>query len=93
MALLWLTVFNVYLGRSRNVLDPEGYDRLFQVIDRAIDPSDREEHQMIWFFVSTMLFVHMQSAGFIFEPSRSRHDDPRDEANALIDIISKRHRT
>jgi hypothetical protein len=60
------------------------------VLDRGIDPDDETEHQMIWFFVSTMLFVHMWSAGFDFKPEHFQRDDPRDEVNALIDMISKR---
>jgi hypothetical protein len=46
---------------------------------------------MIWFFVSKMLFIHMWSAGFDFDESDLVHmqGDPRDEANYLIDRISK----
>jgi len=45
---------------------------------------------MIWYFVSTMLVIHMWSAGFSFHPEKFQFEDPRDEANHLIDMISKR---
>jgi len=90
IALLWLTVFNVYLGRSQSISHPQGYDRLFQVLDRGVDPADEEESLMLWYLVSTLLFIHMDSAGFDLKPEYFRSTDPRGEVNALIDIISKR---
>jgi len=93
VALLWITVFNVYFGQSSSTSHPQGYDRLFQVLDRAIDPSDEAESPMVWYFVSTLLFVHMRSAGFDFTPEHFQSTDPREEVNSLIDMISKRDRS
>jgi hypothetical protein len=94
VALLWLTVFNVFLGRRQSSTHPEGYDRLFQVLDRGIDQTDETEHQMIWYFVSTMLFSHMWAAGYDFDErdAAQMQGDPRDEVNYLIDRIAKEDR-
>lgn len=91
VALLWQTVFNVYFGQKESRTHPQGYDRLSQVLDQVIDWSNEEEHQMVWYFVSTMLFMHMWSAGYDFDQDDAVHmqGDPRDEANYLIDRISK----
>jgi Peptidase U49 len=91
VALLWLTVFNVFLGPQRGSTHPEGYDRLFQVLDSCIDQSEEMEYQAIWYFVSTMLFIHMDCANYTFDP-RFFQGDPRDEVNYLIDMISKKDR-
>lgn len=90
VALLWLTVFNVYFGQKESTTHPQGYDRLSQLLDQVIDRSNEEEHQMVWYFVSTMLFIHMWSAGYDFDESDAVHmqGDPRDEANYFIDRIS-----
>ena len=91
-ALLWLTVFNFYFGQKQSITHPEGYDRLFQVLDQVIDSSDDDEYQMVWYFVSTMLFLHMWSAGYDFDPEKDAihmQGDVRDEVNYLIDRISK----
>lgn len=94
VALLWLTVLNVFLGPRRSNTHPEGYDRLFQVLDRGIDPSDEIEHQVVWYFVSTMLFSHMWAAGYDFDErdAAQMQGDPRDEVNYLIDRIAKEDR-
>lgn len=94
VALLWLAVFNVFLGPAHSNTHPEGYDRIFQVLDRGIDPQDEIEHQMIWYFVSTMLFSHMWAAGFDFDErdAAQMQGDPRDEVNYLIDRIAKEDR-
>jgi Peptidase U49 len=94
VALLWLTVFNVFLGRRQSSTHPEGYDRLFQVLDRGIDPNDEIEHQMVWFFISTMLLCHMWAAGFDFDnrDAAQMQGDPRDEVNYLINRIANEDR-
>lgn len=91
VALLWLTVFNVYFGPKKSTTHPEGYDRLSQVLDQVIDWGNEEEHQMVWYFVSTLLFIHMDSAGFDFDERDAIHmqGDPRDEVNYLIDRIAR----
>jgi len=46
VALLWLTVFNIFLGPIKNDTHPQGYDRLFQVLDHGIEQTDEDENQM-----------------------------------------------
>lgn len=91
VALLWLAVFNVYFGQRESKTHPQGYDRLSQVLDQVIDWSNDDEHQMVWYFVSIMLFIHMWSAAYEFDESDAIHmqGDPREEANYLIDRISR----
>ena len=84
VALLWLTVFNVFLGQSESESHPEGYDRLFQVLDRGIDPADHAESPMVWYFVSTLLFIHMDSAGFNIAPSSSEPPTPEMTLTRLL---------
>ena len=88
IALLWLTVFNVYLGPGDNRIHPSGYDRLFQVLYQTICPDDEVESVMVWEFVSRMLFVHMDNAGFQFDPARMQ-GTPREQVNYMIDLLSK----
>jgi len=88
IALLWLTIFNVFLGPGQNRTHPSGHDRLFQVLDLAISTDDEVESITVWEFVSRMLFIHMDTAGFQFEAERMQ-GTPRDQANYLIDLISK----
>ena len=92
VALLWLTVFNVFFGQQEATTHPEGYDRLYQVLDHTIGWGNRDEHQIVWYFVSLMLFIHMWAAGFDFDEKTDAihmQGDPRDEVNYLIDRISK----
>jgi hypothetical protein len=86
VALLWLTVFNVYFGPRRSSTHPEGYDRLFTELDNVIDATDEKESSMVWYLVSCLLFVHMDNAGFEFDPARMQ-GSPRDEVNYLIDPV------
>ena len=64
VALTWPTVFNVFLGQMESITHPQGYDRLFQVLDHAIDRQNKVEHATVWFFVDQVLLIHMWSAGF-----------------------------
>jgi hypothetical protein len=91
VAYLWLTIFNVFFGRKESNTHPEGYDRLFQVLDHVIDRSDEDEYEAVWQFIATMLFIHMDSADYDFDESGAIHmqGDPRDEVNYLIDRISR----
>jgi len=91
VALLWLTIFNVFFKQREVNTHPEGYDRLFQVLDHVIDRSDEQEYLAVWQSVATMLFIHMESASFDFDETDAIHmnGDPRDEANYLIDRISR----
>jgi Peptidase U49 len=88
IALLWLTVFNVFLGPGQSRTHPRGYDRLFQVLDLAISSDDEVESVMVWEFVSRLLFVHMDTADFQFDASRMQ-GTPRDQVNYLVDLLSK----
>lgn len=91
IALFWLTIYNVYFGREESNTHPEGYDRLFQVLDQVIDRSDEQEYLAVWQFIAIMLFLHMDSAGFDFDEGDAicMQGDPRDEVNYLINRISK----
>lgn len=95
VALLWLTVFNVYFGRMESNSHPEGYDRLFQVLDQVIDRENSLEFEAVWQSIATLLFIHMRSAGYEFDASYANHTqgDSRDEVNYLIDRISKSQRS
>jgi hypothetical protein len=94
VALLWLTVFNVFIGQRSEPTHPQAYDRLYQVIENVIDLSNELERESIWDFISTMLFVHMIAAGFVFTEADGVHlqSNSKDEVNYLIDRISKRDR-
>jgi hypothetical protein len=91
VALLWLTIFNVFFGRRESETHPEGYDRLFQVLDCIIDSADEQEYLSVWYSVATLLFIHMGSAGYEFDAEDAKHmqGDPRDEVSYLIDRISR----
>ncbi|MGA2705715.1 MAG: phage exclusion protein Lit family protein [Isosphaeraceae bacterium] len=94
IALTWVTVFNVFLGQMKRVTHPQGYDRLFQVLEHAIDRQNEVEHDRVWFFVDQMLLIHMRSAGFNFtQDAKHTYADPRDHVNHLIDRISKQQRS
>jgi len=95
VALLWLTVFNVYLGRMESDSHPEGYDRLFQVLDQVTDRENSIECEAVWQSIAILLFIHMRSAGYDFDASYAIHTqgNSRDEVNYLIDRISKAQRS
>jgi hypothetical protein len=90
LAFLWLTIPNVFVGRRESETHPEGYDRLFQVLDQIVDRNNELEFLAVWEFVRRMLRVHMASAGFELDDPVS--DNPRDEVSRLIDIISRSDR-
>ena len=91
VALLWLTTFNFFLGKMNKETHPEGYDRLYRTLEDVIDASNEDEREVVWYFVFNLLFIHMWSAGFDFDP---QHDaghlqgDMRDQVNYLIDRIA-----
>ncbi|MBA2116737.1 phage exclusion protein Lit family protein [Bremerella alba] len=91
LALLWLTIFNVFFGRKESTTHPEGYDRLFQVLDQFVDPSSESEYVFIWESVATLLFVHMRAANYQFDEKEVAlaQPDPRDRVNYFINRISK----
>lgn len=91
VALLWITTLNIFLGAHGGETHPEGYDRLFQVLDQTINRENDLEYNGVWGFVCEMLLLHMEAAGFKFGPaSYPRDGDLRDEANYLIDRIANR---
>jgi hypothetical protein len=92
VALLWLTLVNVYFGPQRSATHPESYDRLFQVLDHAISQEDDEESPFVWHFVSRLLFLHMHTAAFEVDAARMQ-GDPRDTVNYLIDLLSTSRRS
>ncbi|MEX2185146.1 MAG: phage exclusion protein Lit family protein [Pirellulales bacterium] len=89
VALLWITTPRVYLGPSSSDSHPEAYDRLWQVLEHIIETED--ERELVWYFVSNVLFLHIHTAGYEFDDS----DLPRmqcplhEQVNYLIDRISK----
>lgn len=88
VALLWETLYNVFFGRRESNTHPEGYDRLFQTLDRAIDQTDEKEGILVWELVSRMLFTHMETSGCKIETAPP-DNSPHGWANYLIDMISK----
>jgi hypothetical protein len=88
IALIWLTVFDVFLGPGASKTHPRSYDRLFQVLDQVIRPDDEVESLIVWDFVSRLLFVHMDTAGFEFVAEKFQLS-PRDQVNYMIDLLSR----
>ena len=89
VSLLWLTIFNVFMGEKATTTHPQGHERLFQVLDHVIDRHDDDENDLVWKFVSLMLSGHMRAAGFNFDEDDAKHmqGDPRDKVNHLINRI------
>lgn len=95
IALLWLSVFNIFLGDSHSSTHPQSYNRLFQVLDRLINSDDDNEGRLVWLFVTTLLHMHMCAAGFNFDESEKEMENapgPRNVAIHLIDRISRQDR-
>jgi hypothetical protein len=88
VALLWPTLANVYLGRHGGSTHPEPYDRLFHTLDQFVDRSNELEYSAVWSFVVTVLYLHMDHARYEFRAADFR-DDPREEADHLIDRLSR----
>lgn len=91
VALLWLTVFNFYFGMKKSKSHPEGYDRLYQVLEQVIDQGNEDEHKLVWWVVATLLFIHMDSAGFDFDidfDAARLQGSQQESANYLIDRIA-----
>jgi hypothetical protein len=85
VALLWLAVFNAFLGPSRGERHPQAYDRLFQTLNACIG-DDPVDNFIVWGLVAKSLYVHLDTAGIKLGQLPS---DPKDLANHLIDIISR----
>lgn len=92
VALMWLTVWNVYFGRRNGGTHPEPYNRLFHALDRCIDPNDEDEQGM-WQVAATLLFGHMHAASrFHFDDDRMSQP-PREQVSYLLDLLSKERDT
>jgi hypothetical protein len=87
-ALLWPTIFNVYLGPNDGITHPNAYDRLFQVLDQHVDGEIEEEVNLVWDFVEKMLYIHMEHAACSYDPERLQ-GHPREGASYLIDLLSR----
>ncbi len=48
IALMWLTIFNVYFGQMGCGTHPEAYDRLFHTLERILVCDDEETSEMVW---------------------------------------------
>lgn len=89
VALLWITVFDIFFWPRQNETHPPGYGRLYQVLDQVVDSNNDNEKLLIWDFVSRILFAHCKAAKIQVEPEPT-HGLPRDRVNYLIDLISKK---
>lgn len=84
VALGWLTAPIVYLGPGAMTTHPHAYDRLFQIIDRVVEP----EQVDVWMFVQMVLVLHVLNRQLPVDEARMGANC-RDNCNYLIDLISK----
>jgi hypothetical protein len=89
VALLWLTVADVFLGPQQSDTHPAGYDRLYQALDLVVDRNDENEELLVWHFVADMLLCCLHAANIQIDAGPTQ-GSPRDWVNYLIDMISKR---
>lgn len=89
-AQLWLCTYNIFCGSENSTTHPESFNRLFATLDFMIDRQKPAEELCGWWFLSTMLFIHMDAAGYdIGEPDRLHLQGTyREQASYLIDRIS-----
>ncbi len=91
IGLIWLTCREIFLGPVERVTHPNSFDRLYQTLERNIDPSDPDEGDAVWFFVTMLLVIHMNAAGFEFSPDPIARA-PQEATSHLIDRISRAQR-
>lgn len=84
IALGWLTAPTIYLGPEAMTTHPHAYNRLFQVIDRVVEP----EQVDVWMFVQMVLVLHVLNRKLAVDSDRMGANC-RDNCNYLIDLISK----
>jgi len=89
IALIWLTVFHVYLGRSKSRTHPQSHERLIELLDDIIDKESDDERLVIWDFVARTLFVHMDNAGIPVE-CEPMQGCPRQRVGYLVEWLSKK---
>jgi hypothetical protein len=89
VALLWLTIHNIFLGPRQTKTHPEGYNRLFQIVEHTLDADDQQKSSMVWEIVARLLCPHMATAKIELDPARMQ-GNPKDEVNYMIDVISKK---
>lgn len=88
IAMIWLTVFNAYLGPSRSRTHPQSYERLYAVLDEFVDQNAGHERLVVGDFTARTLFVHADNAG-IEVKAAGLQASPKDQVKYLIDLISK----
>jgi hypothetical protein len=91
IAMIWLTVFNAYLGPSRSQTHPESYERLYAVLDEFVDENADHERLVVWDFTARTLFVHADNARIEVEAA-GLQGSPKDQVKYLIDLIAKKTR-
>src|SRR5262249_17961620 len=90
-ALLWIAVRNVFFGAREPVRHPNPGERLYQLIDHALESSDDDEALAIWHFVERWLFIHMGAAGYTLEEARMQ-GSRKEVVNYYMDELAKPHR-
>jgi len=89
VAMMWLTVFNVYLGPSQSQTHPESYDRLYDLLDEFVDDDCEDERFLIWDFTKWALLVHANNAGIEVE-AVGLQESSKEQVKYLIDLIAKK---
>ncbi len=89
LAVLWLVVPTAFFGPRQSTTHPQAHDRLYAVIKHVTGDPESKEASLIWYFVATLLFCHMDAARFTFDPVRMQ-GSAHDEANYLLDLLSAR---
>lgn len=88
VALLWETIYNIFFGPRRSDTHPEGYDRLFNVLDSTSDLINDDAAHIVWWHVDCMLYGHMGAAGIQVE-TLPENATPREIANHLINEFAR----
>jgi hypothetical protein len=89
IALIWLTVRDIFLGQQPIIRRPPGYDRLFQVLNQVVDNNTNEE-EVLFLSLSYILFLHIDSAGIEIDLTQLQGTQ-KERVNYMINIISKKN--
>jgi hypothetical protein len=89
LALLWLTIQEVFLGPQQSHSHPPSFARLMRVLDKHVDAQNQAEWTVIWDFVGTLLFFHVCAAGISVENAHFPKN-LRDRVASLVEMISQR---